>query len=568
MEMYPLILAAICNYMHSIQFSLVFFLLALMPFTATGAPSQADSGETAAIFRPDAAYLSDRASLDALQRDAFRYAWEDADPVSGMVYESSVAGSYRPVAIGGTGFGVAAIVVAVDRGWISREQAIFRLRTITSFLRDKTARRQMHGAFPHWIEGSTGETLPFGKNDTGADIVETALLMQGLLIARAYFNGPGVEEELRAVITELWEGVEWDWFANEEDNGIYWHWSPEGGFYHGLKILGYNECLIAYVLAIASPTNPISRKAYDYWTSGKGYQPKSLFGYTVEASLAGGGPLFLTHYSFVGLDPRRMADAFVPGGYFVRNVSQTLSNRGYCLFSAPSRNRYAKNYWGLTASQAKGGYAANEPARDTGTVAPTAAIASMPYTPHYSMQVLSNLLSPALRDKMWGKNGPYDALSLRDNWFSTDYLAIDQLPMVAMVENYRTGLLWDLFMRDKDVRAGLAEAGITEPSLAEGFPEAVVTLVRKGKSYAPDAYDIRRHPDTGLFMIPYRANEAAEAAFTFSTANGETVHSLTTSAAPGANTLTFPQFMAPDGKVLTLTLRIGGGTYTLPVRLH
>ncbi len=541
------------------------FFLGLFLFLSCGVCLAEDSPPQA--YRPDSAYLLDRLALDRLQRDAFLYMWEDAHPVSGLVYEFSANGDFQPVALGGTGFGVAAVVVAVDRGWISREQALERLLLLTRFLRDKTARKQLHGAFPHWLDGTTGATLPFGKNDTGADIVETALLMQGLLIARQYFNGPGDEAELRSVITTLWEDIDWNWFTNGEENGLYWHWSPEEGFSHGLKILGYNECLIVYLLAAASPTHPISRQAYDYWTSGKGYQPKQLYGYTVEASLAGGGPLFLAQYSFLGLDPRKMADTFVPGGYFLRNVKQTLSNRGYCLYAAPARNKYGPGVWGLTASKVKGGYAANEPSRDSGTVAPTAALSSMPYTPHYSMQVLGELLGP-LRGKIWGKNGPFDAFSPRENWFSDAYIAIDQLPMVGMVENYRSGLLWRLFMNDKDIRSGLLLAGFTEPAFEEGFPEAVVTLVRKGKEYIPDAFDIRRHPDTGLFGIPYWVNEAQTVVFRFAALDGGEVHTVRVRAKAGRNMLTFPQFMPPDGAVLTLTMQAGDAVYNLPVRLH
>jgi len=550
---------------------LLLIALCAFPLRAPHAARAAEAVPSSPVieekFQPDAAYIADRMALEKLQRDAFRYIWEDGHPFSGMAYESSVSGNFRPIAIGGTGFGIAAIVTATDRGWISREEALARLRTITLFLRDKTARKSLHGAFPHWIDGGTGATLPFGKNDTGADIVETAFLIQGLLLARAYFNGPGVEEELRSVITQLWEGVEWDWFTNGEDNGIYWHWSIEGGFTHGLKILGYNECLMTYVLAVASPTHPISRKAYDYWTSGKGYQPKNLYGYTVEASLAGGGPLFLTQYSFLGLDPRNMADSFVPGGYFARNVKQTLSNRSYCLYSAPARNRFGESFWGLTASQIKGGYAANEPAKDTGTVAPTAALSAMPYTPHYSMLVLENLLGK-FKDSFWGKNGPYDALSLRDNWFSTSYLAIDQLPMVGMVENYRSGLLWNLFMQDKDIRRGLAIAGITAPDFEEGFPEAVPALVRKGKGYVVDAYDIRRHPDTGEYIIPYWIARPGAVTFSLTAADGTVVRTMAENAAAGRNMLRFPQFMRVDGAVLTLAMHVDGKSYSLPVRLH
>ncbi len=534
----------------------------LLLFQAPGSgPARA-----AGPFSPDSEYLRDRAALDELQRDAFKYIWEGGDPDSGMAYEATFDWEVRPVAVGGTGFGIAAIVAATDREWVTREQAVSRLMKIALFLRDKTPRANWHGGFPHWLVGSTGKAWRFSDRDDGVDIVETSMLMQGLLIARAYFNGPGVEEKLRSVITELWEGVDWNWFTNGEENGLYWHWDPEHGFYYGLKILGYNECLITYVLALSSPTHPISRKAYDYWTSGADYQPRGVYGYRLEATQPGGGPLFMSHYSFVGLDPRRLADAFVKRGYFVRNVIQTLSNRAYCLQDAPPENKYAENFWGLTASQIKGGYNANSPTADTGTVAPTAALSSMPYAPHYSLQVLQNLRGQ-LRKKAWGKYGPFDAISLRDDWVSDLHLAIDQLPIVSMVENYRTGLLWRLLMSDADVRAGLDKAGLAAPEFEEGFPEVVVTLGKNNGSYVPVAYDIRRHPDTGLFSIPYWCDKEGKVSFRMADADGKEVFTQDATAVEGSNTLSFPQFMHPDGEVITLTMKTDRGEYVLPVRL-
>lgn len=518
-------------------------------------------------YAPDTSYLQDRAMLNALQRDAFKYVWEDSDPHSGMIYEGSWKFDVRPVAVGGTGFAIAAIVTAADRGWVSREEAVQRIMKISLFLKDKTPRAELKGALPHWLDGATGKIVSFSKGDEGADIVETSLLMQGLLIARAYFNGPGIEARLRDIITGLWQDVDWNWFTNGEDNGLYWHWSPQNGFRMGLKILGYNESLITYVLAASSPTHPISRKAYDYWTSGKGYQPKKVYGYTIEASLPGAGPLFLAHYSFIGLDPRRMADDFVPSGYFVRNTRHTLSNRGYCLFNAPAKNLYAENFWGLSAGQIKGGYAASEPANDKGVVTPTAALSSMPYTPHYSMQVLANLSGP-LREKIWGPFGPYDGISLRHKWASTDYLAIDQLPVISMVENYRSGLLWRLLMSDGEIRAGLEKVGIGEPDFPEGFPELVVTLVQSGKHLAADAHELRRHPDAGRYILPYHCAEAGEIAFTFMDEHGQKVHSISQRSAKGRNLLLFTPFMRPDGSRMTLTMRSIRGEYSVPLRLH
>lgn len=560
---------------------------AAQPAPAGEAPA-APAAEEGAPALPDDRPLKDRAALDKLQHDTFKYMWDDAHPVSGMAYEANYYWEVRPVAIGGTGFGIAAIVVAADRGWITREEALSRLLTMATFLRDKTPRLQMHGAFPHWLNGETGAALSFGGRDVGADIVETSLLMQGLLIARAYFNGPGEEERLRRIITEIWHDVDWNWFADGGENGIHWHWSTQHGF-SGLRILGYNECLITYVLALASPTKPISRKTYDYWTSGKGYQPKDVYGYQLEASLPGGGPLFTAQYSFIGLNPRYMADAFVTKGYFVRNVIQTLSNRSYCLYSAPARNRYSESFWGLTAGNSRSAYIAAEPGtKDPGSIAPTGALSSMPYTPYYSMQVLRAMLerdeeAPAKAEaapagarntdaevyaKLWGPYGPYDGFSLRDKWVSDKYLAIDQLPIVCMVENYRSGLLWDLFMSDADVREGLSKAGIGEPKLAPGFPEVVVPVRKEKKAYVQDAYDAMRHPDTERYIIPYYVEEAGEVSVTFANAAG-TIASFTVEAVQGRNTLDFLPPTTPGDELLTLTLQEPGGReHTLPLRLR
>ena len=523
-------------------------------------------------FTPDTDYLTDRQALDVLQRETFLYMWEDGDPHSGMAYEANFGWEVRPVAAGGSGFGVAAIVTAADRGWITRDQAVGRLLKITRFLKDVSeARPQWRGAFPHWLNGQTGEVLNFGDGDDVVDTVETALLMQGLLIARAYFNGPGSEAELRDLITELWHGVEWDWFTNcrEEENGLYWHWSPQKGF-SGLKIRGYNEALITYVLAMASPTHPISRKAYDYWTTGPDYQTRTVFGYRLEGASKDGGPLFLAHYSFIGLDPRRLADKKVSGGYFARNITQTLSNRGYCVMEAPAVNQYSENFWGLTASQIEGGYTASSPGNDRGSIAPTAALSSMPYTPHYSMEVMHNLRQ-VMNGQAWSWFGPLDAVSLRDNWVSRHYLAIDQLPIMLMVENYRSGLLWDLFMSDPEVRAGLDRAGLRPPELEEGFPEAVVTLIKNGRKYVPDAYETRRHPDTGLYSVPFWSLEPGPVTLTIATVEngGPPLLEKTVQAVQGRNYLTFPQFRRNDGKMLTLTLTTTKGEqHTLPIRLH
>lgn len=518
----------------------------------------------------DASVAADRALLDKLQRDAFSYMWDHAYP-SGLAFENNRYAD-GPATTGGTGFGVAAIVVAAERGWIGREAAVDRLLTLTAFLRDKTDRVRLHGAFPHWLNGVSGATMPFGPQDVGADIVETAFLMQGLLIARNYFDGEGAEAKLREIITALWEDVDWAWFTRgptgSENNGLYWHWSPEHGFAMNMKVTGFNEGMAAYVLALASPTRPITPTAYAAWSSTDEYRPTSGNGYTLEAGIPYGGPLFITHYSYIGLDPRQLADDKVRKGYWVRNVTQTLMNRAYCLETAPKENRYAADYWGLTSCDAKDCYRYSAPGNDPGTVAPTAALSAMPYTPHYSMQVLE-ALNGRFREAMWGPCGPYDAFSLRDEWHARTYQAIDQLPIVCMVENYRSGLLWKLFMNDPDVKRGLDRAGLRPPRLDDGFPDMVITLKPDGRGgYVPDACDLRRHPDTGLYAVSYYAGAGGPVTLTLSASTGAAVEDFRVLAQPGRNELTFSLPAASPETVYILTLVANGKRHSLPLRLH
>ncbi|MBQ9106103.1 MAG: hypothetical protein IJY48_08285, partial [Mailhella sp.] len=508
-------------------------------------------------FQPDDAYVKDRELLDRLQRDTFRYMWEHTFEESGLAYEDSRNKATGQATTGGTGFGVAAIVAAAERGWVSRDAAAERIRKIAVFLRDKTDRKNLHGAFPHWLDGRTGKTFSFSEKDDGADLVETAFLIQGLLIARSYFNGEDkLEQELRSIITELWHEVDWHWFSRGENNGLFWHWSPVHGFGMDMKISGFNEAMVVYVLALASPTHPISRETAKYWYSTHEYQPKSGNGYTVEAANAYAGCMFLSHYSFIGLDPRRMSDSFVKRGYMVRNTTHALMNRAYCLESAPAEHQFSEGFWGLTACDIKGGYRYQSAYNEVGTVAPTAALASMPYVPEYAMRVLWNIHDNYT--KFWGKYGPYDAFSLKDKWQASSYLAIDQLAIPCMVENYRSGLLWSLFMNIPEVQEGLGRMGVKPLSPSTGFPQVVPALrLTDTGTYVIDALDLRRHPDSGRYAVPYAVEQDGIVAFALKDSSGKVLKRFTREAKRGDNVLEFEQFMPVDGQVLTLTMRTG-----------
>ena len=519
-------------------------------------------------FQPDTAYLKDRELIDRLQRDTFRYMWEHTYAESGLAYEDSRNKATGQATTGGTGFGIAAIVAAAERGWVSREAAVERILKISYFLRDKTDRKKLHGAFPHWLDGRTGRTFSFSEKDNGADLVETAFLMQGLLIARSYFNGEEPREaELRSVITELWRDVDWHWFSRGENNGLFWHWSPEHGFGMDMKISGFNEAMVVYVLALGSPTYPISRDTAKFWYSTDEYQPKTGNGYTIEAANAYAGCMFLSHYSFIGLDPRRMADSFVKQGYMVRNTTHALMNRAYCLESAPAEHQFSEGFWGLTSCDIKGGYRYQSAYNEVGTVAPTAALASMPYVPEYAMRVLWNI-HDNYKKKMWGKYGPYDAFSLKDGWFDNSYLAIDQLAIPCMVENYRSGLLWGLFMSIPEVQQGLRRMGVLPLAPTNGFTQVVVPMKAEEGGHVPDALDLRRHPDTGLYAVAYSCEKNGVVTFTLTDADGKILKRFTREGRAGDNVLEFEQFRPAGKDVLQLSMRTGEFTAKLPIRLN
>ena len=390
--------------------------------------------------------------LTLVEKQTFKYFRDYAHPVSGMARER--LGSGETVTTGGSGFGLAAIVAAVHRGLISREEGYAQVLKITDFL---ASAESFHGVFPHWMNGSTGAAIPFSTYDDGADLVETAFLMEGLLACRNYFSGGG-EAELRNKITALWEAVEWDWF--ERNDALYWHWSPKYGWQMNMKISGWNEGLIVYVLGASSPTHGISRSSYDNgWARGGGMRNgRQFYGITLPLGSDYGGPLFFAHYSFLGLDPRGLSDRYA--NYWEQNVAHARINQAYCVANPKGKTGYGAECWGLTASDVPTGYVASSPSNDNGVIAPTAALSSMPYTPDESIAAMEYFYY-VLGDRLWGDYGFRDAFHLGQRWFAPSYLAIDQGPIVVMIENYRSGAVWDAFMKDPDVTSGLAKLGFS-----------------------------------------------------------------------------------------------------------
>jgi len=355
----------------------------------------------------------------------------------------------------------------MERNFITREQGIARFEKILTFL--ETADR-FHGVWPHWWNGETGKVKPFGKYDDGGDLVETSFMMQGLLCARQYFSNPtAAEKKIVERINRLWHEVEFDWHTNNQ-HVLYWHWSPNYGWKMNFAVHGYNECLIMYVLAASSPTHSITAPVYDEgWAeNGKINKTTTSFGYPLHLRHQGdppnGGPLFWAHYSYLGLDPRGLKDKYAD--YWEENKNQALINYQWCVANPNNYKGYGANSWGLTSSYSVKGYAGHAPSQknDLGVIAPTAALSSFPYTPEQSWQAMENWYQNK-KDKLWGNYGFYDAFSDQYNWYPPHYLAIDQGPIVVMMENYRTGLLWKLFMSCPEIKQGLKKLGFESPWL-------------------------------------------------------------------------------------------------------
>ncbi|MDI1256129.1 MAG: glucoamylase family protein [Flavobacterium sp.] len=413
--------------------------------------------------------LSDADLLDLVEKQTFKYFWDYAETNSGMAREryhvDDPSNDEHVITTGGSGFGLMSLVAGISRGYVSRSEGIDRLNKIANFL--NTADR-FHGAWSHWIEGTTGHVKPFGTKDNGGDLVETSFLTVGMITVREYFkNGNAEEQALAQKYDELWKGVDWDWYRNGQ-NVLYWHWSPEYDWQMNFPLEGYNECLITYVMAAASPTHPIIN-ADSYHTgwarSGAIVSGNVQYGFPLILKHNGaaqyGGPLFWSHYSYLGLNPKQLTDQYA--SYWDVNFNQNKIDYLYCVANPLGFAGYGANYWGLTASYSRNtdgsvGYDAHMPSNDKGVISPTAAVSSVVYLPTESLAVMHNLYEN-YNAQTWGPAGFYDAHSKQYNWSAKRYLAIDQGPQVVMIENYRSELLWNLFMNAPEVQQGLLNLG-------------------------------------------------------------------------------------------------------------
>lgn len=420
-----------------------------------------------ALNRP-AAFKSDDEMLDYIQKVHLNYMWEGAEKTSGLAPERIHPDGNYPsddkniVTTGGSGFGLMGLIVGVERGFIPRDEAVERFHKIVDYLAKAD---RFHGVWPHWIVGPTRQTKGFGTKDDGGDLVESSFLMQGLITVRQYFvDGNVREKELVDKINQLWNEMEFDFYQQDNHDVLYWHWSPTYGWEMNFPLEGYNECLIAYILGASSPSHAIPASAYHKgWArNGTFTSDEAPYGYPLRLkhnAQAGGGCLFWSHYSYIGFNPMTTKDQYASFADVTRN--HALANYAHCVANPNGYKGYSDSCWGLTASYSPEGYFAHDPHNDKGVITPTAALSSFPYTPEQSMKALKHFYF-GLGPKIWGEYGFTDAFSEQHNWYSPNYLAIDQLTIAPMIENYRTGLIWKLFMSAPEVQEGLKKLGIED----------------------------------------------------------------------------------------------------------
>lgn len=418
--------------------------------------------------------MSDEELLTMIQEANFRYYWDGAEPNSGLALEN-IPGRSTMIATGASGFGIMALIVGTDRGFISRQEFIERIGKIVDFL---TKAEKFHGAFSHFIDGTTGKAVAFfGPVDNGGDLVETSFLLQGLLAAKQYLStSEKVENSVIEAIDKIWKNVEWSWYLKEPDSDfLYWHWSPDYKWEINHKLIGWNETLITYFLSIASPTYSIpANKYYKGWAStsqeavnyrknwgqtedGSNYVNNNVYyGLQLPVGVSKGGPLFFIHYSFLGLDPHKFSDKYV--NYFENNKKIAKINYRYCVENPKDFQGYGPSNWGLSASDGPAHYSADEPVvwQDKGKITPTGALASFPYTPDESMSALKHQYRE-FGDFLYGYYGFHDSFILEQQWCSGIYMGLNQAPIAVMIENYRSGLIWDLFMKNPEVKKAISE---------------------------------------------------------------------------------------------------------------
>ena len=393
--------------------------------------------------------------LTEIQEASFRYFYNFSHPVSGLPREGAHGWWKDCASAGSTGMAFFNFVVGIERGFITREQGVDRVLKMLRFLDQKT--EKFRGAFPHWIDGTEGYAHVFSEFDDGADLVETAFIAEGLLLAREYFEKESFKEAaIREISDRLWKGIDWECFVHEINPGqraLLWHWSPKHEWKMNLPIQGFNECVIAYVLGIGSPTHPIDPEVYwEGWEKkgdnyGKNFE---VLGVQMDLAFGFGSPLFLTHYSYMGLNPK--AVTYKGTDYHDIFSRMCLAQKRYMPTRANEFKGYDGDLWGLTASLSPDGYKVHGPGHDdNGTITPTASLSSFPYLPESCESALIEMFVK-YGEKLWGPYGFYDAFNPTRDWVGENFIGIDVGPIAPMIENYRTGLCWKYFMKAPEIQ--------------------------------------------------------------------------------------------------------------------
>jgi hypothetical protein len=402
--------------------------------------------------------LNDEAFLDLVQRTAFDYFWYETNPQNGLVKDRSSDASLASIAA--VGFGLSALTVGIDRGWISREAGRDRVLTTLAFLWNSPQGPEAgvtgyKGFYYHFLDMQTGRRV----QDAELSTIDTALLLGGVLHVQQYFDQlDATEAKIRALANDLYRRVEWSWMQVRLEKMCH-GWTPETGFLP-YDWGGYNEAMILYLLALGSPTFPISANAWTAWTSSYAWQTHYGQAFVVFP------PLFGHQYSHLWIDFRNIQDAYMRDkglDYFENSRRATLANRAYAIANPHGWADYGENVWGLTASDIPSSYRARgapPPESDDGTITPTAAGGSFAFTPRESLAALRYMYA-TYRTQLWGPYGFKDAFNPTQKWFATDYLAIDQGPIALMIENYRTGRIWNVFMQHTAIQRGLERAVFT-----------------------------------------------------------------------------------------------------------
>lgn len=536
-------------------------LLSLCLFTvATQSCSDDEGGETIKVEKNDDTYLPANVApiLDLQQQKAFTYFYQGADPETGMAYEGNSRGNV--VTIGGSGFGMMALIVGAERGWITREQAAERTLKMVRFL-GKAER--FKGMWSHWYRPD-GTSEPFGDQIKTGDIIESAFMVAGLLTASEYYTGSGADEkEIVDAVESFWNTIDWRHYTGGK-NVLHWLWYSQTDRL-SLDVRGWHEGWETYLFALAAPEpHNISTDVYRQgWLSDGNFMHRNRehYGYKLPLGADMGGPMFFAHYSFLGLNPQKLEDEYVH--YWKQNVAHTLINRHYCVEEAPKQFKYGESVWGLTACYGSGaeyGYKARSPKNDDGVVAPTAALGSYPYAPFYATQVLMHLNGLS---GLQGQHGFGDSFRPLDNGYERKHLAIDQGPIVIMMENYRSGLIWNLMMKNRHVKRGLQLAGVkASPDFADGFHLAVLNT-------KTNLYDWMIHPDRKMYEMPFFLSAGGETRFTLTDGSGKKVFTQSVAAASGENTLSFFEASILRGKKYQLSMQTAAGkTYTIDVMLR